>query len=427
MSKNIALLLFYARENRNSFNAILGALETDEVITKVDVFLESTKNSLLSKLDAIQGKYSKIILGVSIFTTQLWEINELIKEIRGRYGQTVFIIAGGPHSTGDPRRTLQLGINIVVVGEGEDSFIELINALNSSNDFKKIVGLAFYDDDGKYLFTGKRQLLNLNKYPPFPLMNMKFGAIEITRGCPYVCYFCQTPYLFGTNPRHRSIEEICKYARVMKENNMLDVRFISPNAFSYGSKDGKELNLPVIEKLLQEIKLILGEGGRVFFGSFPSEVRPEHVNKETIRLVKTYASNDNITIGAQSGSQNILDICNRGHSTEDVYEAVNLTIASGLEVNVDFIFGLPKETKEDIQATLGMMEKLAEMGAQIHTHTFMPLPQTPFAKQPVKSLDKELRTVINVLSSKGQAFGQWKKQEELAIKIARYLKTGELE
>ena len=69
------------------------------------------------------------------------------------------------------------------------------------------------------------------------------------------------------------------------------------------------------------------------------------MTKETLGLVLKYAANDNITMGAQSGSQKILDSCRRGHTIKDIYKAVELTLASNLKVNVDFIFGLPDETR----------------------------------------------------------------------------------
>jgi B12-binding domain/radical SAM domain protein len=212
----------------------------------------------------------------------------------------------------------------------------------------------------------------------------------------------------------------------MKEYEKMDIRFISPNAFSYGSHDGKTLNLPVLEQLLINIKKIIGVEGRIYFGTFPSEVRPEHVTEETLRLVSKYAANDNIVIGAQSGSQRILNSCNRGHSVEDVYKAVSLTIKNGFLANVDFIFNLPNETDEDLNLTINFMKELSDMGAKIHTHTFMPLPLTVFANEDAKEINGKTRKIISKLSSKGLAYGDWKKQEKLAIDIANYFKTKKL-
>ena len=365
-------------------------------------------------------------MGISFFTTQLWEIKNIIFKAKKISKNNVIFIAGGPHPTGDPLGTLNMGFDIVFIGESEESLIEYFQKIHSNRKYTDIKGIALFDDEGKLLRTGKSEPVDLDKYPPFPMKSNKFGSIEITRGCPYVCYFCQTPYILGAIPRHRSIKSICKYIEIMKENNLTDIRFISPNAFSYGSLDGKTINIPKLEELLIKIKRIIGTKGRIFLGSFPSEVRPEHVNEDTLGLVKNYCDNDNITIGGQSGSQKILELCHRGHTVKDIYNAVELTLKAKIKPNVDFIFGLPKETEEDVKLTLNVMKDLALKGVRIHTHSFIPLPQTPFANESVSRISLNVVDDINDLTSKGLAFGNWREQERLAIKIAKYLKTKKL-
>ncbi|MFX0167613.1 MAG: radical SAM protein, partial [Candidatus Hodarchaeota archaeon] len=144
--------------------------------------------------------------------------------------------------------------------------------------------------------------------------------------------------------------------------------------------------------------------------------------QETLNLVLKYGNNDNITIGAQSGSQKILDLCHRGHTIEDIYNAVELTLKNRLKINVDFIFGLPGEQDEDVKLTVKMMKELSEKGARIHAHSFIPLPQTPFSGEPVKRINGMYKKEIKSLISKGEAFGNWKEQEKFAMKIVDYLK-----
>ncbi|TFG30464.1 MAG: TIGR04013 family B12-binding domain/radical SAM domain-containing protein [Promethearchaeota archaeon] len=421
MRKKIAFIVYYTSSNRYSFNALVGALETEKTLSDIEIFFINTKESLFDALYHYIQKYEYIVLAISFFTTQLWEIQGLMSSIKKKFGKRIFYIAGGPHPSGDPKGTLELGFDIIFIGEGEESLIEFLQNLKNGQDFRNIKGIAFLDENNIYQYTGKRTPIDLNRYPPFPVKHNKFGAIEITRGCPYVCYFCQTPFILGTNPRHRSIESICKYIRIMKSKNLTDIRFITPNAFSYGSEDGKNLNLNKLENLLQKIKEIILPRGKIFFGSFPSEVRPEHVNERTLDLILKYASNDNIIIGAQSGSQRVLDLCHREHSIEDVYNAVELTLSKNLKANVDFIFGLPGENSEDVKLTIKMMNNLVKKGAKIHTHSFIPLPNTPFAKKSLNLIDEKMKKAILKLTSSGNAFGDWKTQQRMAIKISKYL------
>ncbi|MFX1328387.1 MAG: TIGR04013 family B12-binding domain/radical SAM domain-containing protein [Promethearchaeota archaeon] len=421
--KNIAFVIYYHKDNFYSLNAIIGALETDKVFEAIDFYFAKSNDEIHKILEKIVKLYNKIIVGISFYTTQYFEIRELIHILKNKFKEKCILIAGGPHPTGDPSGTLKMGFDVVVVGEGEETIIEFMQKINSNENYNTVKGIAYIDDDQKYYYTGKQNLINLDKYPPFPSKITRFGAIEITRGCPYVCYFCQTPYISGTSPRHRSIETICKYVKEIKAyfGDLTFIRFISPNAFSYGSNDGKQLNLEKFENLLIDIRKIIGAKGNIFVGTFPSEVRPEHVNEETLNLILKYADNDNITIGAQSGSQKVLNLCNRSHTVEDIYNAVELTLEVNLNVNLDFIFGLPGEEQEDIELTIEMMRKLSNKGVRIHAHSFIPFPQTPFAKKPVRPINKIYKRELQKLISKGLIFGEWRKQEKLAIKISKIL------
>ena len=159
------------------------------------------------------------------------------------------------------------------------------------------------------------------------------------------------------------------------------VRFTTPTAFSYGSDD-ENVRLDRIEALLAAVRGTMGKEGKIFFGTFPSEVRPEHVSREALAVLKRYVDNDNHIIGGQSGSQRVLDAANRGHSVEAIEAAAELCLEAGFLPKVDFIFGLPGETPDDMEASLGLAERLARRGARIHGHTFMPLPGTPLRAAP---------------------------------------------
>ena len=428
MNKKTALIFYYNRPNKNSFNALTGALEADDYFKDLNISFPRKEDDLFSEAEKAIDEYEKMIIGISFHTTQIWDENKLIKGLRNKFGNKPVYIAGGPHPTGDPKGTLNMGFDIVVRGEGEETIIELLKEIDNDGDYTNIKGISYYNSEGKFCFTGRRTSINLDDFPPFAVNHSKFGPIEITRGCPFACYFCQTPHIFGGRVRHRSVENICKYVEIMKSKNLTDIRFITPNSFSYGSKDGRELNIDKLVELVSSIRKILNSDGKIFFGSFPSEVRPEHVTEETIDLVLKYADNDNLIIGAQSGSQRVLDSCHRGHTVADIYTSVELTLKAGLKANVDFIFGLPGETREDIELTIKMMSYLVETGARIHAHTFIPLPQTPFSKSWVKRrIDRKTRKMINNLIPKGVVYGDWQEQEEIALKIAKYLKSGRLE
>ncbi len=426
MGKNsLCLVFFYQRINRYSINALLGALSSRELLEEIDIFLCDSEKSLFETIAKEQPNYQLVVVGFSFFTPQLPLIYSLVSKIRRNF-PSVILLAGGPHPSGAPRQSLDMGFDVVVRGEGEEVLCEILRAIFQGKNTLKEVKSIYFKEKEKIFFTGRRPWVHLDDYSPFCESLRRFGPLEITRGCPFGCFFCQTSYMFGKEVRHRSIDTIVSYVELYVRRGMRDIRFITPNAFSYGSPDGIELNLSAIEELLKEVKRVIGYRGRIFFGSFPSEVRPEHVTKETLSLVKRYANNDNLVIGCQSGSDRILNRCHRQHTVEDVYRAVRLCVEMGFVPKVDFIFGLPGEERTDIEESVKVMRDLIEMGAKIHAHTFMPLPGTPFFKKSPGRLSLEIKNFIKKILPFGKIFGEWEKQEKISKEVWEILKKREI-
>lgn len=418
MDCETALIFYYLKENRNSYNALAGALENYSDIKQIKVYFLSNEKEFLQKAPVISKDHKKTIIGISFTTPQLWYIKDLLEKLKQREVSKIIYLAGGPHPTGAPLETLQIGFDLVINGEGEDALTEVLHRINNDEGYLDIKGLSSLDKNGKYVFTGKRDAINIDNYYPLAGFFSKHGPIEITRGCPYACSYCQVSHLFGRKPRHRSIENILDCVRIIKKQESPYLRLITPNAFTYGSENGKEINYEKLNSLLSGARSIVGGKGKVFFGSFPSEVRPEHVNPETVKIMKKYADNDNLVIGAQSGSQRDLDFIQRGHDVESIYKAVETTRQAGLKANVDFIFGLPNETDEDLLSTLKVIKDLHQSGAKIHAHTFIPLPQTPFQNEKASRMSLVIRKEINRLCSNGIIYGKWLKQGKVSAKIA---------
>jgi B12-binding domain/radical SAM domain protein len=424
--KDVALLFYYAKENRYSLNVILGALEKEIAsgsLPDFKVFFADKKN-VFHLAKELTRCFDLVILLFSFFTTQIFEIFSLVEKLKSSLPKgKVLFLAGGPHPTGDPFGTLMAGFDLVFLFEAEGSLPTFLKAYLGSQDFKKIKGIA-YLEEGRVVSTGRPDLIDLNKFPPFAERAGKINPIEITRGCPFACSYCQTSALVGIKPRHRSQEVVFHYVEKLLSRGIRDIRFITPNAFSYLSTDGKEVNLPALSSFFKELsKLLKSKGGRIFFGTFPSEVRPEHTTEETVALIKEYCANDSLVIGAQSGSERILKLCRRGHTVSDVERAVKAGLKFGITPKVDFIFGLPYEEEEDVKATVEVMKRLAKMGAIIHAHTFMPLPQTAFQNKPAGRVTREVFEAIKELLPKGKLFGAWERQMEFAKKIEEYIKN----
>ncbi len=293
-------------------------------------------------------------------------------------------IAGGPHATACPREVSRYA-DYVVVGEGEYTLPRLLADLSQGGE-GRVPGVMTRD-----FYEPARTSVRLDAYPAFGEMK---GYVEITRGCPHACGYCQTPQIFGHCMRHRSIDEVARFADRHEQS-----RFVSPNAFAYGS-DGRHPRWDKIEHLFRKCRR------QIFFGTFPSEVRPEFVCTESLSLVVQYCANTKLHFGAQSGSDTVLAQLHRGHTAADVLRAVDLCRDYSLVPVVDFIVGLPFESDGDQLATLALIREVSRHGI-IHAHRFIPLPGTPLAGTVARDLLPETEKILGNLALRGRLTGSW--------------------
>ncbi|MFZ3148377.1 MAG: TIGR04013 family B12-binding domain/radical SAM domain-containing protein, partial [Methanothrix sp.] len=302
--------------------------------------------------------------GIMLYSFASAQAEEVYSEVRRAAVDAVYI-AGGPHPSALPEEVLE-HFDFVVIGEGEGTLPELLLAIKEGSDPAGVKGIA-YKCRERILITEKRAPVDLDSYPPFGKI---LAPLEISRGCPWGCTYCQTPRLFGTCMRHRSIPIIAQYARRHK-----DIRFTSPNSLAYGS-DGR---VPRLEKVEALLKVLAEQKKPIYFGTFPSEVRPEFVSAAALELIVKYCANKSLSLGGQSGSPAVLRSIGRGHGCSEITAACELALDYGLVPQVDLIFGLPTELEEDQRMTLDLVRWIAAKGGKVRAHRFMPLPGTPLA------------------------------------------------
>ncbi len=401
------------KHNLNSVAALSGALEADSRTWTLRLRFPWHDERLLPRLGAMAAKTDRLVVALS-FATADWPAASALLADLGRLRPAPFVVAGGPHPSARPGEVLRQGADAVVVGEGEEALPALLARVLSGESPAGLPGVTTLDAGGGLVQGPRPRPIDLDAYPPLGIEHRRFGPIEISRGCPCACAFCQTSFLFGGRMRHRSVESVVHWVQKAMARGYDYLRFVTPNAFAYQSPDnGRTINLGAIEHLLREMAALVGRE-RVYFGTFPSEVGPETVTPEAVALVRRYCGNDNLIFGAQTGSDRLLRLLRRRHTVADVYHAAEIIVAGGLTPVVDVIFGLPGEEPEDVTATVRLMEDLAAIGAVLHTHTFMPLPGTPLEDAPPGRVDPALHPLLDRLASQGHQIGQWRKQEEIA-------------
>lgn len=373
-------------------------------------FRYSKKNSysfaVLSPLLPEAGFVDRPVNGIMIYSFTTRQAEKIFLEVNNAGTDSIFI-AGGPHPSGSPEETLEY-FDYVVIGEGEETLPELVKAILESGNPQKVPGIAYRDaKTGKVIRTPKRPYADLDSYPCFNPEKLR-APIEISRGCPWGCKYCQTPRLFGREVRHRSIDSIVKNAGYYN-----DLRFIASNAFGYGS-DGIHPRFDKVEKLLSALYKLPDK--KIFFGTFPSEVRPEFVTDESVELVKKYCANDSLSLGAQSGSDRILKEIQRGHTVGDSISAVECCLDHEIVPAVDFIFGLPTETEEDQEKSLDLVRWICKKGGIVRAHYLTPLPGTPYALAVPAEVSDQVRRELGKLALGGKLTGYWEKPRKFEKK-----------
>ncbi len=283
------------------------------------------------------------------------------------------VILGGAHATLLPEETLASapGIDVVVRGEGEETLIDLLRALENKKSLSEISGIS-YRKDGRAVNNPARSvsidldslpflayhLLPRRRYKPHPPHGraLPFAAIITSRGCPYRCSYCSKP-IFGSRFRAQSpqrvVDEIAYY---QDKFGVKEIAFYD-DVFTLNKKRAYDIAEGIIKRGLKI--------------HWTCETRVNLVDKDLLHHMKRagcYA----IAYGIESGSQEILDTMNKGITIDEVEEAVRLTREVGLQTIGYFMIGSPGESPETIVATIEFAKKLKIDFAQFAVTTPFP-------------------------------------------------------
>ena len=395
-------VVHHARSGVVALNVVTAALQAHE--PSVRVVFARNRDEMIDKLTA------GAIAGWSFYSPDFAQTALDLAYVRERAPHAIHV-AGGVHATAEPLQTLRAGFDFVAMGEGEATIVSLFREAASRK------GLAWLEN-GKLVSNGPGERRPLDDYPGFNAREGKWNALEITRGCVYACSFCQTPFMFKARFRHRSVADVREHVRWMRHDGIRYMRFLTPTCLSYGSAD-TSVNLAAVEELLAAVREELPDGGKIYFGTFPSECRPEHVTPQALRVLKQYVDNDGLVIGGQSGSERLLRETHRGHGVTEIIDSVRYSIEAGFRPDVDLLLGLPGETRDDRELTLQLAQKLVALGARIHSHAFMPLPGTPLGGKVPSEIEPETARQMERLESAGAMYGQWRRHVEIASQLVR--------
>jgi B12-binding domain/radical SAM domain protein len=411
MRKTVRFTFVCDRSNRTAVASLIASLE--DQLQDINEAVRVVDPDEAPLIEFSQSEKHIDVLCMSSMTEGFPDTARLLNLMRGGSCDTRFIsVCGGPHATGDPRGVLEAGFDYCCVGEGEEVVRDVVNRLTVGESLEGVDGI-FTLDDGVLKGRMRSRWIDLDRYRPLPGRLRFLAYIEIGRGCQWGCAYCQTPGIFGRSERFRSPERIEQTVSLYAQLGMRYFRLLAPNALGYCAVVPGIPNCESLEEILRRVKSA-SRDGRIYLGSFPSEVRPDYMTEEAVLILKRYVTNRRLVIGAQTGSQRMLDVIGRGHGIEDIRQASQIVAACGFEPAIDIMLGLPGEASEDRKATFDLIRELGESGARVNMHFFIPLAGTPLAGcAPTFLTDKERKT-IDRLAQEGIVRGRWRRQEQFA-------------
>ncbi len=400
--KRIAFRVFSG--NRLTMPLLLNVWEKDRLDRHFQILAVAGEPGRLTGAQFAALRGSDVCI-YSFMTPHLPRIAAEVQALRPAGRARPLLVAGGPHVTGEQELARACGFDILFPGPGEETFLRFGRDLLASESGAR--SLAGHDPAVMAPPASADAGPGWEEYFPFSRYVPTVPPLEIARGCFWKCRYCQTG---GTRPRFRSPGSIERYLDELRRRGLPRVGFISPSALEFGCARPRHPDLERIEGLLHACR---AAGFRFSeFGIFPSEIRPDTVNAEALRLLRRTVSNRRLTFGAQSASPARLAAIGRGHSAAASESAVAAANEAGFAANLDFIIALPGETVADRRQLLETMSSLRKKyRVYFQLHHFFPLAGSAFALRLPSFLSADERRAFGALKNDGLASDWWQQGE----------------
>jgi radical SAM superfamily enzyme YgiQ (UPF0313 family) len=302
---------------------------------------------------------------------------EVLRTIQVAHEVGSKVVAGGPDPANYLDEYLSRGVDVIVIGEGELTLEDLL--ARDFKDLAEVPGIAFKDGDGKIIRTEPRQQIPDLDAQPFPdrkaidlpryvdvwRTHHREGSVSLitARGCPYTCTWCSHA-VFGYSHRRRSANNVVDEVEQIVADYRPDQLWYADDVFTINFKWLREY---AAELERRGLKL-----------PFETISREDRLNDEVIEILARMGCS-RLWIGAESGSQRILDAMKRKTNAERMRQMVHLLQRHGIEVGMFIMLGYEGEDRDDLEATV---DHLKEAGPDTFLTTVAyPIKGTPYYQQ----------------------------------------------
>jgi len=315
------------------------------------------------------------VVGITMTTTAAPNAEAIALAVKARCPQAI-VVVGGPHVSGAGQAALPPSgaFDLAVVGEGEETFRDLLERLRDGRPTADTPGILFRDAEGVVRSTPRRPpVADLDSLPPpaFDLLagfprayppNAFFspgepaGTLSTSRGCPFRCAFCDQS-TFGHTFRALSPATIAAAIERLRADYGIRYLIFYDDTFTLD------------RRRVLELCELLGDLPRRIPWSCDANVAT--VDPEMLQAMKR-AGCWSISYGLESGSRRVLQSLNKGIDPDRAREVVHATRAAGIRARGLFIFGTPEESAESVRETRAFMRSLPLTTANISKFTPYP-------------------------------------------------------
>jgi anaerobic magnesium-protoporphyrin IX monomethyl ester cyclase len=340
-------------------------------VSIIDLQFES-----LSHLKTTLKLYQNVVVGLSFYSEDYNRIKFLLKFIK-KINKNYITIVGGPHPTAQPIQILKEleDLDFVITGEGEYTFKELLNEINSTKNYSKIPGLT-YRDGIEIIKNQTRELIedldsipfpawekyNLKRYQTFfndSSKNFEDFPLITQRGCPFNCIFCFK--INGNKVRYRSIENVILEIEFLIKNYNVKHIAILDSTFTVNKRRTIELCKALIRSEINK-KI-----------QWSCMTRVDCIDEQLLKYMKL-AGCHLIFYGVESGNDEILNKISKGINLNSAYNAIRLTKKYNITTHVSMIYGHPYESLNSMKESLNFVLETRPHAA--HFQILVPYPGT---------------------------------------------------
>ena len=321
-------------------------------------------------LESVVKSFKPHIAGATAVTMTFEHARRVLRDLK-TIDPEILTVMGGPHVTFCARETLTdfPELDVVVRGEGEPTFVDLMHIIESAQSLDRVNGIAFRRGSD-ITTTPKQKFINNLDALPFPARHLlplgRYRALGLpmtlttSRGCPYKCIFCVGRKMGGAKVRYHSPDRVVAELADLAKHQFQQIN-IADDLFTANP-----------DHCLAVCEAILRHNLKINWTAF---ARVDTVSESLLSKMKA-AGCTAVSFGMESANPAILKTIKKGISLDQIRKAVQICQQVGISPNASFILGLPGETRDTIEETVSFAAGLQQEGLAYGFHILAPFPGT---------------------------------------------------